>query len=203
MLHVATTYVFEGRFRRIVTLAAILIALLIPAMEIQATPGTGSAVITPSDAVSAGMTGTWTIRYTASEAFVSGVVEVTIPLDWTVPQIADPASGGYVTAATTGTQGSPFIEIIGRLIRVRIQSMSIGGTVDIVYGDVSGDPDGAATAQTSVQADVVFAVASNPLGSSPLFLSSGSPSVDVVPAAISQLVFTTPPRTFTAGGRAA
>ena len=201
MLHIATTYVLGRGFRKIAALGLILLFVILWVVDAQATPGTGNAVIILSDDVPAGSTGTWRIEYTALEAFVTGVIEVTIPDNWTDPQILNPANPGFVDISTTGVFSSPdSIDIDGNVITVSIASLSIGGTVDIVYGDVSGDPGGAAFAQTTAQDDVTFQVSSNPLDQSPVSpLSSGSPSVDVVAAAPDQIAVTPVDTTVAAG----
>ncbi|HVO76543.1 MAG TPA: invasin domain 3-containing protein, partial [Candidatus Bathyarchaeia archaeon] len=179
--------------------AAVILVLAGPAM---AAPGSGTAVITPSSDVTAGSGGTWTIRYTAADTFITGTIEIAIPIGWSAPQLADPHTAGYVTVSTAGTLGAPELSIAGRIITVNIAALDTSQTVDVVYGDASVDALGRAVAQTAAASNVEFTVGSDPSGASPLSLAS-SPRLNVVAGPIEQLLFLTPQRTLTADGESA
>ncbi|MCK4537240.1 MAG: Ig-like domain-containing protein, partial [Candidatus Krumholzibacteria bacterium] len=172
--------------------------LTLPSLVLAA-PGSGTAVIAPSGQVIAGSEGKWTITYTAAEAFSSGVVYLTIPAGWTMPQISNGTSAGYVTVTSEGTLEATPVVISGMAIQVYIDTLSTGETVDIVYGDDSVSSSGNASVQTTTEDAVAFMVSSDPASGSPVDLAA-SPAVDVVAASITELVFTTPPRTFQSDG---
>ncbi|MBN1884470.1 MAG: Ig-like domain-containing protein, partial [Candidatus Krumholzibacteriota bacterium] len=198
MTRARSTYADLPRGAAAVFLVATVLAVLWPAVAC-AVPGSGTAAIDPSGAVSAGSLGTWTITYTATEAFSHGTVELTIPPGWSLPQTTDGFLEGYVTVSSSGTLGLPPASVTGRQISVAVDTLDIGGTVTIVYGSIAVSVDGRAEAQTSVEDDVVFATASDPAGTSGAPIAS-SPIVDVVAASVDRLVFLTPPRSIEAGG---
>ncbi|HSG26877.1 MAG TPA: hypothetical protein VLA34_00255, partial [Candidatus Krumholzibacterium sp.] len=165
----------------------------------EAAPGSGTAVIAPLSDVVAGSAGKWAITYTAAEDFSSGSIQLLIPSGWSVPQIGSGLSAGYVTAISEGTLDATPLSVVGRNIRVNIDTLSTGETVTIVYGDDSVSPAGNATAQTAKEDGVIFAVSSDPAGTSVSAIAV-SPTLDVIAALVERLVFLTPPRTFKADG---
>jgi hypothetical protein len=164
--------------------------------------GSGTAAINPSSGVAAGGLGTWTIRYTAAEAFSSGTIAVVIPDGWSAPQISASSSAGYVTVSSDGVLEASPLAIAGRTIIVSVDTLDVDQTIDIVYGDASVDLGGRAAAQTGAQSGVVFTVSSDPDGSgrSPI---AASPLLDVVAGPVAGLSFVTSPRTFSADGESA
>jgi hypothetical protein len=167
-------------------------------------PGSGSATILPVADVIAGSPGTWTIVYTADDSFsVGGIVEVAIPSGWTAPQDSVPAAAGYVTVGTDQPGGNPVLSIGSQVVAITLDSLGVGRTVALVYGDTAGGahPGAVATAQTLAQSGVEFLVKSDPAGVTATAIAT-SPAVDVVPAAISRLVFVTAPFTFPTAGEA-
>ncbi|MFA4947525.1 MAG: Ig-like domain-containing protein, partial [Candidatus Krumholzibacteriia bacterium] len=176
--------------------------MLFVAGPVFAAGGSGTAAISPSSDVAAGELGTWTIRYTAAEAFSSGTIELAIPDGWSAPQISVPSSGGYVTVSSEGVLGAPALTLAGRTITVSVDTLDAGQTIDIVYGDGTVDLGGRATAQTGAQSGVEFVVRSDPNGSGDSPIAS-SPLLDVVAGSIAKLSFITSPRTFSADGESA
>ncbi len=164
--------------------------------------GSGTATINPSSDVVVGESGTWTIRYTAAEAFTSGAIELEIPDGWSAPQISASSLAGYVTVSSEGVLGAPAIAIAVRTISISVDTLSVGQTIDIVYGDASIDLGGRATAQTGAESGVPFIVRSNPDGSGKAAIAS-SPTLNVVAGPIVQLSFVTSPQTFPADGESA
>ena len=164
--------------------------------------GTGTATIGPSGDVAAGALGTWTIRYTAAEAFSSGTIAVVIPDGWSAPQISASSSAGYVTVSSEGVLGASPLTIAGTTIIVSIDTLDAGQTVDIVYGDATAGLGGRAAAQTGAQSGVEFVVSSdsNGPGHSPI---ASSPLLDVVAGPVARLSFITSPQTFPADGESA
>ncbi|UCF06374.1 MAG: Ig-like domain-containing protein, partial [bacterium] len=187
-----------GRHRRgrvsSITLA-IAFAVVVLSGSALAGAGSGTAVVLPSDDVVAGSQGTWSFLYIADEPFSGGTMELVIADDWTPPQQGDAAAAGYVSVVPD-TLG---ISIAAMVITVSVDTMSIGDTVTVVYGDTSGASTGRATAQTLAQESVVFEVRSDPLGAAALPIAA-SPALRVVAAQIDDIVFITPLRMFTAGG---
>jgi hypothetical protein len=179
-----------------------LLLLLISPLPADAAQGTGSASMLPSIDVVAGAFGTWTIRYTAADTFISGTIQVVIPNGWTTPQKVDPFSAGYVSVSSAGVLGSPEMIIAGRVITVRVTALDTNQTVDVVYGDHSGDLGGRAVAQMAAQNGIAFIVKSDSGDDSPLEIAS-SPTLNVIAEPISKLSFVTPPRTFAADGESA
>ena len=168
-------------------LAASLGALiLIGAGAALAAGGSGAAAINPSSDVAAGGLGTWTIRYTAAEAFSSGTIAVVIPDGWSAPQISASSSAGYVTVSSEGVLGASPLAIAGRTIIVSVDTLDVDQTIDIVYGDASVDVGGRAAAQTGAQSGVVFTVSSHPEGSGRSPIAS-SPLLDVVAGLVARL----------------
>jgi len=182
----------------LITAIGVLLFHFFSASTVYAGAGSGAAFIIPSSDVVAGSSGTWTIRYTAVDTFINGIIEVTIPDGWSLPQISDSSVAGFTTVTTQGTLEDPSITISQRVVRVHIASLDTNQTVDIVYGDASKNSSGAAIAQTSAENGVEFTVSSDPLGSSASPIAS-SPTVNVVPASVSKIEFTTPSRNVTAG----
>ncbi len=182
------------------TLAVCLLAgLLFPAVA-HAQPGSGTAVIFPPADVTAGFSGTWTITYTATADFSTGVVRLVIPAEWTLPQESSNSSAGYVTAVSEGTLNvADPVSIVGRNITINVDTLTAGETIDIVYGDSSSSVLGKAESQTVAGSGVEFLVQSNPLGASPASIVS-SPKLNVVAAPASKLVFLTAERTVKADG---
>ncbi|MCX5753214.1 MAG: Ig-like domain-containing protein, partial [Candidatus Krumholzibacteria bacterium] len=176
--------------------------MLFAGVPVFAAGGSGTAAISPSSDVSAGGLGTWTIRYTAAEAFSSGTIALAVPDGWSAPQISTPSSAGYVTVSSEGVLGAPALAIAGRTITVSVDTLDAGQTIDIVYGDPSMDVGGRAAAQTGAQSGVEFVVRSDPDGSgdSPI---AASPLLDVVAGPVARLSFITSPRTFPADGESA
>ncbi len=177
-------------------LAVCLIPGILFSTAAYAQPGSGTAAILPATDVAAGSSGTWTVTYQAATNFSTGVVRLTIPAGWTTPQISLSSSAGFVTATSQGALNITPISIAGNNITVNVDTLTAGETVTIVYGA----PAGPADAQTLTQSGVEFTVGSNPLGSSPSDLTAGSPTLNVVAAPVSKLVFTTAAQTVKAGG---
>lgn len=161
-------------------------------------PGSGNAAIFPAIDVAAGSQGTWSVVYSASDSFaVGGMIEVTIPAAWTVPQDTSTTTAGYLSVSTDQPDGNPVLAIASRVVTVTMDSLGVGHAVTLVYGDDAGgaNPGAVATAQTLAEVGVTFLVASDPAGVAPTAIVT-SPTVDVVPAAVTRLVFITTPFAF-------
>src|SRR5262249_26963495 len=145
-----------------------------------AAPGSGTASIAPSAPVVAGASGTWTIRYVASEDFASpqgGWLYLQIPPGWTAPQILQPSQPGFVTIVDTASVNETVIA--GNTIELRLggapkSAFQTGDTLTVVYGSGAG----AAHAQPTGPDVAVFWVSSDPAGSSVAPIGS-SPVLDV------------------------
>ena len=179
-------------------LVAWLAISALAASGVQAAEGSGTAVIAPSADVIVGSMGTWTITYTSVEAFISGSIEVVIPAGWSPPQIANSGANGFVAVSTAGTLGTPAIAISGMSVIVNIASLAVGQTVDVVYGDTTIAPGGAARAQTYPASNVLFVVRSDPYGPGNRLPIANPPRLNVIPGPVVELVFITPPLAFAA-----
>ena len=140
--------------------------------------GSGTAIITPSAAVPAGSTGTWSIQYTADEAMKNGRVRVTIPSGWTAPQSTGSSSAGYVSISTNEPTGNPLVSAAGQVVTVDVDTLTAGNTLTIVYGDDAGGASARATA-TTAPGSYPFEVESDPAGTSTSPIAA-SPSLSVV-----------------------
>jgi hypothetical protein len=129
-------------------------------------PGSGSAGITPSASVGAGSTGTWRVVFTAAEPMQNGRLRVTIPAGWTDPQAVASSSAGYVTVSTNEPSGTPLLAVGGHVVTIDVDTLSVGNTVTLVYGDDSGSSAGRASAAT-VLGSYTFLVESDPTGTNP------------------------------------
>ena len=87
-----------SRISGVTALLALLLSVWAPLASSQ--PGSGSADITLPDDVVAGSSGTWSITYTAAQAFKNGTITVTVPAGWTTPQTGSNVSAGYVSVST-------------------------------------------------------------------------------------------------------
>lgn len=155
----------------------IALFLLFPSVAVYAAAGDGTANILPTDDVVAGSLGTWTIEYIATDNFVNGQIDLAIPAGWTAPQNSSSTSPGYITITSSG--GALGVEsILGQIITIPVTALSAGDTVTIVYGDNA--PAGEAQADTVAQIGVEFTVADDPLGSSPVPITAGSPTLNII-----------------------
>ncbi|MCU0640041.1 MAG: Ig-like domain-containing protein, partial [Candidatus Krumholzibacteria bacterium] len=184
--------------KKIITVFSFFAAFILCGSSAMAVPGSGSAVVVPSSDVVAGTAGKWTFTYTASENFLTGTVHLVIPTGWSAPQISNGAAAGYITVTSEGVLEATPVTIDGRTVRVSVNTLIAGQTVDIVYGDDSVSSSGNAAAQPAVETGVEFTVRSNPVGNSPADIAA-SPSLNVIASDISQLIFITAPAGFTAG----
>jgi Bacterial Ig-like domain (group 1)/FlgD Ig-like domain len=144
-------------------------------------PGSGTATISPSSSVVAGVAGEWSLQYTAAEVIDNGTVRITIPNGWSAPQTSSSASPGYVTVATNQPAGTPGLSIAGQFVTINVDTLSVGNTITLVYGDDTASVGGRATAATTV-GSYTFLVESDPNGGAPSPIAS-SPALSVVPAA--------------------
>ncbi|MBN2070974.1 MAG: Ig-like domain-containing protein, partial [Candidatus Krumholzibacteriota bacterium] len=185
--------------QRIVTSIALL--FFFPAF-LSAAPGSGTGTISPDSEVTAGSSGKWTISYTAAEPFSSGTVHLSIPVNWSHPQISNGSTAGYVTVSSEGTlEGVPVV-IDGRIIKVYVDTLDTGQKIDIIYGDDSVSSSGNASVQNLVESDVELTLQSDPSGGSVVEIAV-SPTIDIVAGPIFRIVFTTPQRSFKADGESA
>lgn len=159
-------------------LTAVLVAAWASAI---AGAGSGTATISPPASVPAGTIGTWSIQYTAAETMDNGRVRITIPAGWTAPQSSSSSTAGYVTVATNEPSGSPLLSVGGQVITVDVDTLTVGNTLTIVYGDDTANASGRATAATTIGA-YSFDVASDPTGTSVSPIAA-SPSLTVIAAA--------------------
>ncbi|MDH3215692.1 MAG: hypothetical protein OEN01_05290 [Candidatus Krumholzibacteria bacterium] len=157
-----------------------------------ATPGSGSATISPAAQVTAGSQGMWTIDYANTESFsAGGIIEITIPTGWTPPQDGSPSSAGYVTVSSDHGGANPALSIAGQIVTITVDNLAVPKHVFLVYGDSTGaNPGAVSTAQTNSQSAVEFLVRSDPDGLAPAPVAS-SPTLDVVAGPITQLVYAT------------
>ena len=103
-------------------------------------------MINPTTAVG-GNKGTYSITVTAGAAFSAGSkIFVYIPVGWTAPQ-TNPNNPGWTTsvlASGTGSVGGTSCS--GHSITVTVNSLTVGSSVAIYYGDTQVSANGAATA---------------------------------------------------------
>ncbi len=176
----------------------VVLMLFLGSEIVFAVPGDGSAVIIPSSDVPAGYSGEWTIRYTAADTFISGVVELVIPDGWTPPQDTSDTTGGYISVSSQGSLDDPVTDISGMTVTVHVSALDTNQTVDIVYGDGTVSSSANATAQTATGSGVEFAVSDDPTGDSPVGIDS-SPHINVVASSPYRLVVAPRDTTATAG----
>ncbi len=181
--------------RRVSAVAGLLFLLL--AGAVWAGPGSGTASITPPGAVEAGTAGTWSVTYTAAEVIHNGTVRVTIPVAWTAPQSTVSTSPGYTTVSTNQPVASPSLSVAGQIVTITVDTLSVGNTVTLKYGDAGAGATARATAATT-KGTYTFQVASDPAGASPSAIGT-SPSILVNPATPSVLVISPSDTTVTAG----
>lgn len=141
-------------------------------------PGSGTATITPSAPVPAGTSDTWSIQFTAEETMEAGRVRITIPAGWTAPQSTGSSSAGYVTVSTNEPSGVPVLSTGGQVVTIDIDTLSVGNTITLVYGDDAGGASARATAPTAITT-YTFLTASDPSGTSPANIAS-SPQLTVI-----------------------
>jgi len=151
-----------------------------------AVPGSGTAEIWPKTWAVAGTFSRWTIRYTATEDFDKdgGVVSVQIPSGWSAPQASDSTVVGFLRVTIADPDDLDSVRVSGQTVRVYLAGrpgrfFDAGEHFDLIYGASSSF----ARTQTPAPDTVEFTVSSEPDGGSPVPLTSGSPSVRVVPGA--------------------
>jgi hypothetical protein len=142
-----------------------------------AAAGDGTATISPTDDVVAGSLGTWTFTYTATDTFISGQVQLTIPDGWTAPQNTVNTSPGYVTITSSGSLGT--IDITGQVITIDVTELDTLGTVTIVYG-ADPPPTGRAQADTVAASGVEFTVRDKPTVPEVLTEIASSPTLNII-----------------------
>ncbi len=131
--------------------------------------GAGTGTISPTSTLAGTTNNTETATYTATTggAAVNGVVELTIPANWTAPQKTTNNAAGYTTAAYN--DGSNHAIAAGNIaisgsgpwtVDVTLPAaLDSGNTLTIVYGDTSISSAGAATAPSAGNAgNSVFTV---------------------------------------------
>ncbi|UCF78215.1 MAG: T9SS type A sorting domain-containing protein [Candidatus Eiseniibacteriota bacterium] len=146
-------------------------------------PGSGTAQMWPVIDPQAGTYNRWTIRYTATEDFdwLGGMVSVDIPVGWSAPQVSDSVQAGFVRAMAGDADDLDSVTVSGQTIRLYLGGKFFkifrnGEYVEVIYGASSAF----ARTQTVAQDSVEFTVKSDPDGTSPQALTSGSPTVNVV-----------------------
>ncbi|HET6462239.1 MAG TPA: Ig-like domain-containing protein, partial [Candidatus Krumholzibacteria bacterium] len=140
--------------------------------------GSGTALITPSTPVAAGSTGKWSIVYTAAETIQNGRVRVTVPNGFGAPQTLSSSNEGYVSVFTDEPTGNPLVSVGGQVITIDVDTLTVGNTLTVVYGDDAGGASARATAATTI-GSYTFVVASDPSGSSPSPIAT-SPALTVI-----------------------
>ena len=156
----------------------VLVSFVITALPSKADFVSGSATIYPSEDVKPCTNDTWTITYTIGktgfngsglaingEGINGGMINVTIPYNWSLPQITDPTSEGFVVVNTLFNSNIVIgeITVTGRNISVPVISGSNRGErIYIIYGEMSGGIGPGAQAQCYVQRGVEFTVWENP-----------------------------------------
>ncbi len=180
---------------RVAAFAAVLVAGFVALTT--AGPGSGTAIISPSSPVAAGSAGEWSVTYTATEIHDDGTVRLTIPAGWTAPQGASAESPGFVTVITDEPTGTPSLSIAGQVITIAVDTLNVGNTVTIIYGDDAISDIGRASAATAV-GSYPFLVESDPAGGSPAPIVT-SPAITVIPTTPASLDIVPNDTTATAG----
>ncbi|HEX5132820.1 MAG TPA: Ig-like domain-containing protein [Candidatus Krumholzibacteria bacterium] len=179
--------------------ALVLLAGLAWAPAARSGPGSGSAGIAPSTPVVAGTAGKWSITYTAAEVIDAGSISITIPAGWTPPQTSSSTSPGFITVSTSQVGGTPSLSLGGSVVTIDIDTLSIGNTVTLTYGDDAGGANpGARAVAATTKNSYPFVVASDPAGSAPVPIGA-SPSITVNAAAPAVLAWAPGDTTVTAG----
>ncbi len=121
--------------------------------------GAGTGTIAPTSTLAGTTNNTETATYTATTGGLAanGVVELTVPANWTAPQKTTSNAAGYVTATAGGSAvAAGNIAIAGSgpwTIDVTLASaLSSGQTVVVTYGDTSVNVGGAAAAPSAANA---------------------------------------------------
>ena len=151
----------------------------------------GSALIYPSYDIKPCTNDTWTIIYTIGRAGNStevgidgGAINITIPMNWSEPQIIDPSKEGFVVVKTQYYSKIMLgeIKVKDRNITIPIYSgSSKGDRIYIIYGEMSGGMGPGAKAQCFPQKSVEFEVWENPLIESNDWRKlSPSPKINVI-----------------------
>lgn len=141
-------------------------------------PGSGTATISPTSSVGAGTSGTWSLVYTAAETIDNGTVRITIPSGWSTPQTSSAMSPGFVTLATDEPTGAPGLSVAGPVVTIAVDTLNVGNTLTLAYGDDTINSMGRAAA-ANIAGTYGFVVESDPVGGSPSPIAS-SPSLNVV-----------------------
>ncbi len=196
----AATYATAGatarataRFPARLTLGVCLLACLGSATATNvclAVPGSGTAQMWPTSYAVAGTYSRWTIRYTATEDFdwLGGIVTIQIPSGWSAPQVVDSTVVGYLRIVINNPDDLDSLRVSGDTVRLYLggklfRDFDEGEYFDLIYGASSSY----ARTQTSAPDTVEFTVRSQPDGGVPVPLTSGSPSVMVVPGATARI----------------
>jgi hypothetical protein len=108
----------------------------------------------------------------------NGTVRVTIRR-WTAPQLR--RHHRRIREAAPQPTGTPGLSIAGQIVTIAVDTLSVGNTVTLVYGDDSASSQGRAAAAQTV-GTYTFLFESDPLGGSPSPIAS-SPALNVVAAA--------------------
>ncbi len=168
---------FRKKIMTIITIALlVLVSFVLAALPSKADFISGSASIYPVQDLKPCTYDTWTITYTigrvgnsskclCGEGIDGGTINVTIPVNWSLPQIIDPTKEGFVIVKTQYNSNIVLGEITinGRNISVPIISgTNRGERIYIVYGEMSGGIGPGAKAQCFVQRGVKFEVWENP-----------------------------------------
>lgn len=157
----------------------ILTGIIIVALPTKAAFESGIATINPVQDVKPGTNDTWTITYTIGKYGIcgnrtnkdctigidGGVINITIPFNWSIPQITDPTEEGFVVVRAQYCSSIVLgeISITGRNISIPVISGSNKGErIHIIYGEMSGGIGPGAKAQSFVQHGVEFEVWENP-----------------------------------------
>ncbi|MGA3023124.1 MAG: hypothetical protein ABSE66_10130, partial [Thermoplasmata archaeon] len=124
--------------------------------------GAGTGTVSPTSTLAGTTNNTETATYTVATggAAANGVVELTIPVNWTAPQKTTNNAAGYVTASYN--DGSSHAIAAGQItingsgpwtIDVALPAaLNSGNTLTIVYGDTSSFAAGAAAAPSAANA---------------------------------------------------
>jgi hypothetical protein len=164
----------------------------------------GRVELAPAESIAAGSLGTWTLTYRAGSIGIDedGAIKIAFPFvsDWGVPQFSSPSEPNFASVVTSGrarveahydphAHVRPWQRAI--VVRVRDGFLSPGDTVTLTLGDKSHGSPGA-TAQSFCVEGFRFVTVVDAFGTGIFTEVPIVGELDIVPAALSQLVAIAP-----------
>ncbi|MEN3272468.1 MAG: hypothetical protein V7636_1229, partial [Actinomycetota bacterium] len=173
-------------------------------VTINSADGAGSGTVAPSTSTAGTTNNTIVGTYTATTGGLgpNGTVTMTVPSNWTTPQIGTPASAGYVQANINGAGYlTTNVSIAAGTITVTLPAgLASGQTVLIRYGDTSGGSTGAAAPAAGLAVTGTFTIQSKSTSAGGVLTTvAGTQTVAVTNSADGAGTATTSPASVIAG----